>query len=314
MKKIAFYCFWTFICLHTTVTFADAATDTIDASLAQVDAIIADTESGMTLESAPVLMYRHNTTPIYQTEYTAWELIHRTPMLQGLTWTGEIANFITPAMYMGTPLQTSANSMGYDIDMGATNYSECIRSETDASFGVDGALIEMTTEDELRNMAKYCATEFLGSYFSGKDYTTREEMLMFLFTMFDEGIELPGYFDDEIFVFDGEETGTTYSNVSSRAWFAPYLAAGRDIDMIPDYPEWAVAAKVTDNEIRMMIEWYIAFTGDTRDGFSDIHTEYGNYTISSDTTGLHIAKNLWTGITTLDSAGDEDIIEELFAE
>ena len=117
MRKIAFYCFWTFVCLHTTVSFADAATDTIDTSLAQVDAIIADTESGITFESAPILMYRQATTPIYQTEYTAWELIHRTPMLQGFTWTGEIANFITPAMYVGTPLQTSENTLGYSTDM-----------------------------------------------------------------------------------------------------------------------------------------------------------------------------------------------------
>jgi hypothetical protein len=111
MKKIAFYCFWTFICLHTTVTFADAATGTIDASLAQVDTIIASTESGITLESAPVVIYRQNTTPIYQTEYTAWELIHRTPMLQGFTWTGETANFITPAMYIGTPIQTNMSDL-----------------------------------------------------------------------------------------------------------------------------------------------------------------------------------------------------------
>jgi hypothetical protein len=35
------------------VSFADAASESLDASLAQVDAIIADTESGITLESAP---------------------------------------------------------------------------------------------------------------------------------------------------------------------------------------------------------------------------------------------------------------------
>jgi hypothetical protein len=220
MKTIAFYCFWTLFCLHTTVTFTEAATGTVDASLAQIDAIIANTESGITLDSAPVLMYRQATTPIYQTEYTAWELIHRTPMLKGFTWTGEIANFITPAMYIGTPLQTSENTLGYSTDMGATNYTECVRSETDASFGVNGTLIEATTEDELRNMAKYCATEFLGSYFSGKNYTTREEMLMFLFTMFDMGAEVPGYFDGDVFVFDGVETETNYANISPRAWFA----------------------------------------------------------------------------------------------
>ncbi len=294
MKKIAFYCFWTFICLHTTVTFADAATGTIDASLAQVDAIIANTESGMTLESAPILMYRQNTTPIYQTEYTAWELIHRTPMLQGFVWGGETANFITPAMYIGTPLETSANSLGYTADMGATNYSECVRSETDASFGVDGTLIETTTEDELRNMAKYCATEFLGSYFSGKDYTTREEMLMFLFTMFEEGIRMPGYFEDDVFVWDGEKTMTTYSNVSSRAWFAPYLAVARDLDMIPDYETWTVAAKVSDSEISQMFDGYLNAYADDQES---ITTTHGTYTITTGKTGITVEKDKTTKTT-----------------
>jgi hypothetical protein len=208
-------------------------------------------------------------------------------MLQGFTWTGEIANFITPAMYMGTPLQTSANSMGYDTDIGATNYAECVRSETDASFGPDGALIEETTEDELRNMAKYCATEFLGSYFSGKDYTTREEMLMFVFTMFEDGIPMSGYFEGDVFVFDGEETPTTYSNVSSRAWFAPYLAAARELDMIPNYETWTVAARVTDSELSQIFDGYLSAYSDDQQSLTTTH---GTYTMTIDTGGVTIGK------------------------
>jgi len=75
--------------------------------------------------------------------------------------------------------------------MGATNYSECVRAETDASFGTEGEMLEATVEDELRDIAKYCATEFHGSYFEGKGYTTREEMLLLIFTMFDEAIYMP---------------------------------------------------------------------------------------------------------------------------
>ena len=32
--------------------------------------------------------------------YTSWEIMHRTPMIAGFMWIGEIANFITPAMYI----------------------------------------------------------------------------------------------------------------------------------------------------------------------------------------------------------------------
>lgn len=277
MKKIAFYLFWTFICLHTTVSFADAATGTIDASLAQVDAIIADTESGITLESAPVLMYRQAITPIYQTEFTAWELVHRTPMIQGFAWSGEIANFITPAMYIGTPLQTNMSDAGYDTSIGATNYSECVRMETDTSFGVDGELIEETVEDELRSIAKHCARSYLGSYFDGREYTTREEMLMLIFTMFDTDIYLPGYFDETEFVFDGEETEVAYTNVSSRAWFAPYLSLAYDLMMVEDEGRWTVAHEVTDEDLVMMFDMYLT----DEDGVvgESVETEYGTYTI-----------------------------------
>ena len=41
MKKITFYALWTILCLHTTVSFAAAANDTIDDTLAEIDAIIA---------------------------------------------------------------------------------------------------------------------------------------------------------------------------------------------------------------------------------------------------------------------------------
>jgi hypothetical protein len=144
-------------------------------------------------------------------------------------------------------------------------------------------------------MAKYCATEFLGSYFSGKEYTTREEMLMFVFTMFDEGIMLPGYFDNNRFVFDGEETVTTYANVSSRAWYAPYLAAAHDLDMVADTERWGVAAEVSDKEIQMMIRSYLATIGtpDTHIPMTayTLETTYGTYSIGYGVTSFSIAKN-----------------------
>jgi len=44
MKKIAFYLFWTFMCLHTSVSFSEAATGSLDDALAEIDAIIAESE------------------------------------------------------------------------------------------------------------------------------------------------------------------------------------------------------------------------------------------------------------------------------
>lgn len=191
MKRAIIYFLWTFLCLHTTVSFSQAASaDDIDAILADINSIVVepgediseseledDIDSMVTLEiepeesisreepttsldSAPVV-YAMNTPVVY----SSWELIHRMPMLQGFAWTGSIASFVTPAMYIGTPLQTNMNTVGYDTTMGPTNYSECVRSETDMSFGPDGEIYQDTVEDELRDIAKFCAVEYLGSYF-----------------------------------------------------------------------------------------------------------------------------------------------------
>jgi hypothetical protein len=337
MKKIAFYLFWTFMCLHTSVSFSDAANSDITDALAEIDAIIAEsetstgvetstqTESELELDAAPTQYVYPTSTQI---AYTPWELIHRTAMLQGFTWSGTTANFVTPAMYVGTPIQTNMSELGYDVALGATNYSECVRMETDASFGVDGEIMEETVEDELRGIAKYCATEYLGSYFSGKNYTTREEMLMFLFTMFDEGVYLPGYFEDTEFVFDGEETETAYSNVSSEAWFAPYLWLAYDLMMVEDEGTWKIAREVTDKDIETMLEMYLM--DEEGEVVDTIETAYGTYTIWYDEIGLALEKDTQGGtlmltsapeeteisedITTEGSVSDEDILAELFAE
>lgn len=195
-------------------------------------------------------------------------------------------------MYIGTPFQTNQSMIGYNVDMWATNYTECVRAETDASFGPHGEYMEKTIEDELRNMAKYCATEYLGTYFEGKDYTTREEMLMFLFTMFDEDMHLSGYFQDGVFVFSGDETQTTYSNVSSRAWYAPYLSLAYDLIMVEDENTWTVARAVTDDDIAMMLDMY--FLDENNQPIDTISTRYGDYTLVSDVAWFDITKSPWT--------------------
>jgi hypothetical protein len=88
--------------------------------------------SNLRLNSAPIQgIYRDNNNPVV---YTSWELIHRTPMMQGFMWTGSTANYITPAMYIGTPLRESLTHVEYDVTLSATTYSECVHIETDVSF------------------------------------------------------------------------------------------------------------------------------------------------------------------------------------
>jgi hypothetical protein len=162
MNKPIIYLLWTFLCLHTTVSFSQAASgEEVDAIMADINAIIAieeNTTEAIELDAAPIV--HTMSTPVL---YSSWEIIHRTPMLQGFAWTGSIANFVTPAMYIGTPLQTNMNTVGYDINLGPTNYNECIRSEIDVSFGPGGELYQDTAEDELRDIAKFCAVEATSS-------------------------------------------------------------------------------------------------------------------------------------------------------
>lgn len=228
-----------------------------------------------------------------------------------------MGKYVTPAMYIGTPLATNQSPLGYDTEMGATNYFECVRIETDASFGENGALIEETAEAELKNIAKYCATEFYGSYFEGKSYTTREEVLMLLFTMFDEDVALPGYFDGTSFVFDGEETDVPFENVSSRAWYAPYVSRAYAYLMTEDESTWKIAAEITDEDISMMLDMYMLDAAG--DALATITTEYGTYTIVHDEMGLTIEKNTVTPALNAapsesEELSDEELLAEIFAE
>jgi hypothetical protein len=69
---------------------------------------IDDINTTISLQAAPSLVVS-STNPIM----SPWELIHRTPMLAGFTWIGVIAQYITPAMYVGTPFGDA-----YMSDMG----------------------------------------------------------------------------------------------------------------------------------------------------------------------------------------------------
>lgn len=171
-----------------TVVQSSSTTDIVN-NLLGVTTKTSGESSNIELDSAPLLpapIPTNNT-------MNSWELIHRTPMLAGFVWTGTIAQYITPAMLDGTSL----SNVSLDTYLGGTNpfakyligkstsYESCLRNESFISYGL-GQRIEPTDIKELKVIAKICAQEFHGKYFNGKSYTTREEFLMMLFTMFEE--------------------------------------------------------------------------------------------------------------------------------
>lgn len=215
--------------------------------------------------------------------FTAWEIMHRTPMLAGFMWIGEIANFITPAMYIGTPFADSReyngaeNPFAADISDDPTTYAECIQHQAYLSFGL-GERVSDSDMKELKLIAKSCASEFYGSYFSGKEYTTHEEFLMMMFTMFSEPIELEWEFTEEgDFVSSSEDKNSN--------WYDPFVAFAQDLQLFPAQSEnWKVAEEITDSEIIEAISLYTAYRMEYE--WSDkldrgmIETENMNYNIA----------------------------------
>lgn len=215
--------------------------------------------------------------------YTSWELMHRTPMLAGFMWIGDIANFITPAMFVGTPFADSRNYMwagnpsASDISNDPTTYNECIQHQAYLSFGL-GERVKDTDIEELKIIAKSCAQEFYGPYFEWKSYTTREEFLMMMFAMFEEPVNLEWEFtQDGKFVPNSDATADT--------WYTPFVTLAQDLALFPseNWDTWKVAQEVTNTEIIEAVSLYTAyrmeFQGDTLDR-GIINTEKMKYNIA----------------------------------
>ena len=188
-------------------------------------------------------------------------------MVAGFVWTGVISNYITPAMYFGTPF---VGNTGYIGNPNPTNtylegkshtYAECITHESYISFGL-GESIEDTDIREYKAIAKACAEEFYGSYFEGKGYTTREEFLMMLFTMFGEkNVGFHGNFTaDGSYVENTSDTFITgYANISASAWYASYLKLARYMGLVDTTEtKWQVGKLVSDREAIDMLSSYVA--------------------------------------------------------
>ena len=256
--------------LWTQAVHAESGTTLIDSEIAGINADISSS-----LDSAPVPIENNNI-------YTPWELIHRSAMLSGFQWTGDIAQFITPRMYIGTPFadgnqytergtcSTSLSDSGVSscvpppvttfLVKDATTYSECLKNESYISYGL-GERIEKTDILELKAIATTCAQQFYGTYFDAKIYTTREEYIMMLLTMFGEDVSLEWEFTkDGKFVSSGPGVESGFSNLKSTVWYSPYLAYADEIGILTtDETSWTVAKAITDQEAIEMLSLYTAY-------------------------------------------------------
>lgn len=268
MKRFFFKFFFTLLSLHASVDFSFAATVWSDGYF---DSFLSETDSSSALNvqqnssdtyfsptvrvSVPhkrvthVAVYGQNALLSEENLKNPWYLFHQMIANQGFTWTGSIAAFLwnngtyTPS----TPV----------VDTEAASYNECIVKEV--SYNFRGAQTRnISVFDTLRGIAKHCAQEFYGPYFDGKKYTTREEMIMALFALFEEWVSLPGEFDDSgnfhpdgfSFAFSG------YKNVSPTSWYAPYLKRAKSLGMLGEENSWQTAKEVTDDEISTYLEMY----------------------------------------------------------
>ncbi len=231
----------------------------------EVTAINTTLTSGISLDSAPAIAAQQVTPIAPVNTLTTWEIMHRTAMLAGYTWTGVVARYITPVMYGGTTLGSDTSYLGQSSPWATyltgepTTYAECLSSEVYLSYGI-GERIEATDIRELRSIAKACAKKFYGKYFEGKSYTTREEYLMMLLTMFGEKISLPGVFSENgQYQAGASSTDTGFSNVDKKSWFAPYLFFARAHQMLSNTTEWQIAHPITDREAIEMLANYTAY-------------------------------------------------------
>ena len=78
----------------------------------------------------------------------------------------------------------------------SNTYKECVVNESYLSFGL-GDHINASDIDEFKAIAKVCSKTFYGTYFDTKAYTTREEFLMMMFTLFGENVNFTGKFNED---------------------------------------------------------------------------------------------------------------------
>ena len=136
----------------------------------------------------------------------AWKLVHRSVMLLGYQWASPISMYITPDMYAGTNLTPPNTYVPLSIYNPSTFYTPptvynpptvntntrndayyaCVESEFTQSFGSANDPVFSDDVTEMKAIAKHCVQDAYGEYFYGKGYTTREEFLLMISTLFGE--------------------------------------------------------------------------------------------------------------------------------
>lgn len=194
------------------------------------------------ITSIPQPSFINSISPYPSIPLSAWDLIHQTIANQGFTWTGAAANYASGGLLPTT--NTGSNSL----------FHTCLVDEEKKVFRTENTGdIDVVTA--LAKLAKHCAVSHYGNYFQGKKYTTREEYLMTLFSLFDENVDLNGYFTKygKYIPYSGYYTFTGFGNVSPTAWFAPVLVKAKEWGLIERAYIWKVAKPLTRIEAMEML-------------------------------------------------------------
>lgn len=166
----------------------------------------------------PQPIFTNTSTPYPSIPLSAWQLIHQSIVNQGFTWTGIVA-----------PYTNSGISQTNTTPLNGGLIRNCLEDEEQKVFRIDSSVDEDIVTG-LAKLAKHCAVTHYGNYFQGKKYTTREEYLMTLFSLFNEDVDLNGYFTKygKYVPYQGYYTFSGFGNVSPTAWFAPVLVKAKE--------------------------------------------------------------------------------------
>ncbi len=161
-----------------------------------------------------------------------WVALHMGIANMGYTWKEPINQYL-----IGFESDTISTSDRATYISQNVKYELCLQE----------MLAEETFESEkdmsaLKMTAKKCAKQAYGTYFNGKLYTTREEVLLLLNTYFDTKIHLTGIFNRTNFI--------ALANKNQK-WYTPFIEKVKSDDQ-----EWKVAKEVSDEETFVFFNMY----------------------------------------------------------
>lgn len=157
------------------VSKSESSTETSKSSTKDTKSPAEDSKSSKKIQSTKV-----STSLSLEQNYNMWKLIHQSVADKGFEWAAPTSHYLDGNMPKNTNFVSVQNAMLQEylqelIKEGSTaqdrKYDSCIFD----------ALSQKTLSTKiLRSTAKSCAKSAYGTYFTGKEYTTREEVLMLL--------------------------------------------------------------------------------------------------------------------------------------